>query len=375
MGKKSNVLFVISAVGALILGAPQAFSGSSIPVVGTLVPEEIAPMAAPHDGGGVVSYDGKLYVWGGRDQSGAEISTLEIYDPETNSWTSGSNAPVATQGMGDFGLGDRIYTVGGEGPGFTSAAYGYDPSTNAWQAKSGFPTSIWEPMEAVCDGKGYILSGRHGYGRAYEHIYEYDPASEAWTQRADMPYYAAYGGAVAYDGKIWVFGGNHQTSESDHEWVRTVQVYDPNTDTWTFGDDMPTPQLYNTQAVVFDDDVWLFSRYVYDDALATWGDNEYAYRFSPDDNTWTSYRFVPPTGFKFSYRCHINVIGSSAYFAHTYENSVRSNKVFRVEIGAICGDADHPYPVGDLDFDCEVNFSDFAVMVANWLECTKPECE
>jgi len=355
------VLFVISVVGVLILGTPQAFSGSSIPEVGTLVPEEIAPMATPHVGGGVVSSDGKLYVWGGRNQSGAEISTLEIYDPEANSWTTGSNAPVATQGMGDFGLEGGIYTVGGEGPGFTSGVYRYNPSTNTWQAISSFPTSIWEPMEAVCDGKGYILSGRHGYGRAYEHVYEYDPASNAWTQRADMLYYAAYGGAVTYDGKIWVFGGDHQTDENDHEWVRKVQVYDPTTNTWTFGNDMPTPQLNKTRAVLFDDDVWLFSANAYDEALASWVHNEYAYRFSPDDNEWTKYRFAPPAGFSFAYYGDIDIIGSSVYFVHTFENSVRSNKVFRVVLhGAAC-------PPPDVTGDCFVDFDDFALMAAYWL--------
>jgi len=147
-----------------------------------------------------------------------------------------------------------------------------------------------------------------------------------------MPYYAAYGGAVTYNGKIWVFGGDHQTGENNHEWVRKVQVYDPTTNTWKFENDMPTPQLYKTQAVVFDDDVWLFSAYVYDKASADWVDNEYVYRFSPDENKWTKYRFAPPTGFHFNYYGDIDIIGSSVYLVHNSENDTRSNRVFRVEL-------------------------------------------
>jgi hypothetical protein len=33
----------------------------------------------------------------------------------------------------------------------------------------------------------------------------------------------------------------------------------------------------------------------------------------------------------------------------------------------ICGDDEHPYPVGDLTEDCVVNFEDFAMLADNWL--------
>lgn len=37
---------------------------------------------------------------------------------------------------------------------------------------------------------------------------------------------------------------------------------------------------------------------------------------------------------------------------------------------AACGDPTHPYPVGDLNFDCSVNLVDLALMAQNWLTCT-----
>ncbi len=40
-----------------------------------------------------------------------------------------------------------------------------------------------------------------------------------------------------------------------------------------------------------------------------------------------------------------------------------------------CGDADHPYPVGDLNHDCRVDMFDLAILSSNWLECTAPECD
>jgi hypothetical protein len=40
-----------------------------------------------------------------------------------------------------------------------------------------------------------------------------------------------------------------------------------------------------------------------------------------------------------------------------------------------CGDAQHPYPPGDLTEDCRVNLTDFAIMAGQWLVCTAPECD
>jgi len=40
-----------------------------------------------------------------------------------------------------------------------------------------------------------------------------------------------------------------------------------------------------------------------------------------------------------------------------------------------CGDPWHPYPVGDFNHDCQVDFLDFAIFSAHWLECTDPNCQ
>jgi len=40
----------------------------------------------------------------------------------------------------------------------------------------------------------------------------------------------------------------------------------------------------------------------------------------------------------------------------------------------VCGDSGHPYPKGDLNQDCLVDFADFAEFADNWLVCTAPEC-
>lgn len=40
----------------------------------------------------------------------------------------------------------------------------------------------------------------------------------------------------------------------------------------------------------------------------------------------------------------------------------------------LCGDYGYPYPVGDENHDCIVNFQDLGVVAEHWLVCTKPDC-
>jgi len=40
----------------------------------------------------------------------------------------------------------------------------------------------------------------------------------------------------------------------------------------------------------------------------------------------------------------------------------------------LCGDYDYPYPEGDMNRDCIVNFKDFQVIAEHWLVCTKSDC-
>ena len=62
----------------------------------------------------VVSAEGKLYVLGGRIQQGANLALVEIYDPQTDTWTRGPDMPVAVSGFTAAYLDGRIHATGGE---------------------------------------------------------------------------------------------------------------------------------------------------------------------------------------------------------------------------------------------------------------------
>ena len=248
-----NLKFAVLLVTSLILTVtPLSFAA-------TLVPELIQPMNVPHDIGGVEPYNGNAYVWSGFTTPDGRTTILEVYNPTTNTWTQKASVPDARNGMGNFVLNDNLYSIGGEANpsgNFTNTVYRYNVASDSWTAINPFPTNIWHPMTAVCNGVGYVIGGRHGYGQTYSHVYSYNESVDLWDSKAPMPYSTMQSGVVAYDSKIYVFGGNHKTNESSNEWVKKVQIYDTVQDSWSYGIDMPVI-LSTTQAVVYNNSAWI----------------------------------------------------------------------------------------------------------------------
>ena len=58
-----------------------------------------------------VAVNGKLYVIGGNN--GATLSTVEIYNPASNTWTTGTSAPRPRYGGTTGVINSKVYATGG----------------------------------------------------------------------------------------------------------------------------------------------------------------------------------------------------------------------------------------------------------------------
>jgi len=101
----------------------------------TLEWETLSPMPTPREHLAAAVIDSLIYVVGGRDfsQGGpGNVSTLEAYSPETNTWYSLQSMPTARGGLAAAALNGKLYAFGGEFPGVFSESEEYDPKTNTW---------------------------------------------------------------------------------------------------------------------------------------------------------------------------------------------------------------------------------------------------
>jgi N-acetylneuraminic acid mutarotase len=195
--------------------------------------------------------NGKIYAMGGGELSGGAsatraFSTVEEYDPATDTWTTKSEMPTARFGHSANVVDGRIYVIGG-GPscpwcGAILTLEVYEPATDTWTRKADIPRPIISASTNVVDGKIYAFGGE-GTGRRVD---EYDPVTDTWTRKADMPSYRTDLSSSVVYGKIYAIGGDG-TGEVI---VATVEVYDPTMDTWTTAPDMPTARTGLRTSVV-----------------------------------------------------------------------------------------------------------------------------
>ena len=59
--------------------------------------------------------DGKLYVAGGRGTDLSPLTTMEMYDPATNSWGVRAKMLTAREGAGAAVVGGVMHVLGGKG--------------------------------------------------------------------------------------------------------------------------------------------------------------------------------------------------------------------------------------------------------------------
>ena len=141
--------------------------------------------------------DGKIFVIAGFDSSGTSTNTVEVYDPETDTWTSAAPLPIATNHNAAAVAAGKLYAFGGT----SKRAFVYHPDQNSWSDVA--PTNYMHsdtPAVAVIDDLIYVAGGSGGVGNEAE---VYVPATDSWRQLAPMQtprhgIFAAVTGNVIY---------------------------------------------------------------------------------------------------------------------------------------------------------------------------------
>ena len=198
----------------------------------TVYKTEIPPMSDRRiDHEAVVTSNGKIYVFGGRQKERIEdshgnvsgnklfvLDSVECYDPASNKWEY--KKPMTSTRIvfaAAVGPDDKIYVFGG-----ATGLYGnsatkildttevYDPQTDTWSSRAPMPAPRDNHAAVLgADGKFYILGGSEGPDLPpLKDVFIYDPAKDTWQKGPAMNKPRAALAAVATpDGKIYAIGG------------------------------------------------------------------------------------------------------------------------------------------------------------------------
>ena len=201
--------------------------------------------------------DGKIYVIGGSPHKGTwqgtyAIDSVEVYDPDLDSWGTKSGMQTARMELGVCVVNGKIYALGGcstHGGTPIKTIEEYDPATDSWTYKKPMPSPRNYAAYGVIDNKVYVAGGSEaGYKPPSNKLEIYDPATDTWdTTKKTMPkaVYATSGAVV--NNKFYVIGGLIGSP-----WVaqKTVQMYDPATDTWEYMADLKMGRIKPATSVL-----------------------------------------------------------------------------------------------------------------------------
>ena len=221
--------------------------------------------------------DGKIFVIGGSlrlkmDEYGEQsISTVEMYDPKTDTWEGKANMPTVRSNVSVSVVDGRIYAIGGSklkkyqvprGFGIESEELPtvemYDPATDTWTQKTDMPTPR-KTKTCVVDGKIYAVGG---WSTATEQskletVEVYDPATDTWAKAQSMNHARCSAAISVVNGEIYAIGGIGWPPNRDpsgqylsSRYLSNVEVFNPQTNQWQERTEMSVPKAAHSTSVI-----------------------------------------------------------------------------------------------------------------------------
>jgi hypothetical protein len=160
----------------IIGGHNQSSGGISLALVERYNPdagggwETVAPLNHYRESLGVAAVGGKIYAIGGNKYKSGVIDEIgnwmEIYDPSTNTWTSGPPMPTPRFNLGITVVGSRIYVIGGSDINrqpIDVVEY-YDVNDGQWYNDTPLPVAAHGIRAVSIGNEIYVLGGRTSSG-------------------------------------------------------------------------------------------------------------------------------------------------------------------------------------------------------------------
>ncbi len=163
----------------------------------------------------------KVMVIGGTSSSATRLATTEIYDPSTDTWSSGQSLTYARTSFSAVLLHDgRILVVGGEATNTHSEVY--NPATNAWTTYTIPYSDIWQAVLLGSGANYRVLVVGTAYSGS-NHAMFFDPTANAWTTttNTNKPR-LAFSATTLSNGNVIVVGGVNNTGN-----LKSSEEYTP----------------------------------------------------------------------------------------------------------------------------------------------------
>ncbi|MBT3342095.1 MAG: hypothetical protein HN712_15740 [Gemmatimonadetes bacterium] len=199
-------------------------------------------MPFPRRYNGIAELEQRVWLVGGEGElqgPGRDVTvldTVDIYDPETATWSSG---PALNQPRTDpfvMASDGRVWAAGGSGDSTNrlQSMESIGAGERAWRKEPDLPSPA---REGGCCALGGVL-----YCASLDGFFAYDIGAAAWDRSIPQPGTLVKGPLMtAFRGEVWMMGGAGQDQ---------TQCYDPRIRAWREGPRLPTQQSWGAAAVL-----------------------------------------------------------------------------------------------------------------------------
>ena len=141
----------------------------------------------------------------------------------------------------------------------------YDPATDTWTQKADMPTPRSFLSTSVMDGKIYAIGGMSNSNEQWrlETVEVYDPATDTWAKARDITHARSCTAISVVNGEIYAIGGRGWSGVQNEPdpYLSSVEVFNLKTNQWQEITEMPTPRTSHTASIV-DGKVYVLGGYV-----------------------------------------------------------------------------------------------------------------
>jgi hypothetical protein len=217
--------------------------------------------------------------WPNHTHTGGALASAELYDPATGNWTpTGSMNIRRVYHTETLLLDGRVLVVGCFTDGFTNSAELYDPTTGNWSftGSTNTPRFGYHTATLLPNGMVLVAGGYDGNGSTSTSAELYDPATGNWTVTGSLATARqAHTATLLANGKVLVVGG------ASGGVLASAELYDPATGNWTPTGNMNVARWHHTSTLLSNGTVLVAggmnggstsfaSAEIYDPATGTW---------------------------------------------------------------------------------------------------------
>jgi MYXO-CTERM domain-containing protein len=199
--------------------------------------------------------DGRFVVTGGQTelifQTFDATTSVEIYNPATNTWTTAAPMAGARFDHAATLLNDgRLLIAGGttDNANAFSSAEIYNPANNTWSSAGALATARHDySLTLLADGRALAVGGVNGSGTTITNAEVYNPMTNSWSTVSSISGARAGHSANRLGGGSVLIAGGYTTNPTG---ITSAQLFNPMTNTWSAMPSMSVGRAYHGAVVI-----------------------------------------------------------------------------------------------------------------------------